>query len=88
MAKTKPASPCTRLVVADAGPLIHLDELSALDVLSDYAEIFVPDAVWLEVQHHRPQALQRTFVNLHRQPPPPASAKINAITDRKSKNYV
>ena len=32
-------------VVADAGPLIHLDELSALDVLADYREIWVPDEV-------------------------------------------
>lgn len=80
MAKTKPAPLRARLVVADAGPLIHLDELAALDVLSDYAEIFVPDAVWLEVQHHRPQALQRIFVNLVRQPAPPASTRINAIT--------
>jgi predicted nucleic acid-binding protein len=75
MAKTKPA-----LVVADAGPLIHLDELAALDVLSDYAEVFVPNAVWLEVQNHRPQALQQTSVNLVRQPSPPASARINAMT--------
>lgn len=75
MARTKPA-----LVVADAGPLMHLDELAALDVLSDYAEVFVPNAVWLEVQHHRPQALQHAIVKLVRQPPPPASARINAMT--------
>ena len=75
MAKTKPA-----LVVADAGPLIHLDELAALDVLSDYAAVFVPNAVWLEVQHHRPQALQQPIVQLIRQLPPPPSAKVNAMT--------
>ncbi len=75
MATTKPA-----LVVADAGPLIHLDELAALDVLSDYAAIFVPNAVWLEVQRHRPLALQQTGVKLIRQTPPPFSARINAIT--------
>lgn len=45
------------IVVADAGPLIHLDELSALDVLGDYSEILVPNAVWNEVARHRPQAL-------------------------------
>lgn len=45
------------VVVADAGPLIHLDELDALDVLSDYAAVFVPNAVWLEVPCHRPEAL-------------------------------
>ncbi len=52
------------VVVADAGLLIHLDELDALDVLSDYAAVFVPNAVWLEVQRHRPEALLRTKVNL------------------------
>ena len=46
------------LVVADAGVLIHLDELNALDVLSNYDAIFVPDAVWVEVLHHRPTAIK------------------------------
>ena len=67
------------VVVADAGPLIHLDELEALDVLSDYAAVFVPNAVWLEVQRHRPEALQRINVNLVRQLPPMPSARINAM---------
>ncbi len=54
------------LVVADAGPLIHLDELGALDVLSDYHQIFVADAVWQEVAHHRPQVLQYKGIQLVR----------------------
>ena len=33
------------LVVADAGVLIHLDELGALDILSDYDALYVPNAV-------------------------------------------
>lgn len=74
MATTRPV-----LVVADAGPLIHLDELDALDVLGDYAAVFVPDAVWLEVQHHRPQVLQQANVKLIRQLPPAPSARINAM---------
>lgn len=52
------------IVIADAGPLIHLDELDSLDILSDFGEIIVPDAVWHEVEHHRPQALQNTEVIL------------------------
>jgi len=68
------------LIVADAGPLIHLDELSALDVLRDYSSVLVPDAVWKEVHHHRPQALKQTNVKLLRQTAPPSSAKIKAIT--------
>jgi len=68
------------LVVADAGPLIHLDELDSLDVLSDYAAVLVPNAVWLEVLSHRPQALQSSTVNLIRQLVPTPSAKIDALS--------
>lgn len=46
-----------RVVVCDAGPLIHLDELGSLSLLSDFGEILVPIAVWDEVARHRPQAL-------------------------------
>jgi len=51
-----------KLVVADAGPLIHLDELSVLDVLSEYAQVCVPDAVWQEVMNRRPNALGNSAV--------------------------
>jgi predicted nucleic acid-binding protein len=45
------------LVVCDAGPLIHLHEISALDLLADFGRVLVPDAVWSEVRRHRPAAL-------------------------------
>lgn len=45
-------------VVCDAGPLIHLDQLDSLDLLFDFASVLVPDAVWGEVAHHRPRALE------------------------------
>ncbi|WP_044413547.1 hypothetical protein [Thiomicrospira microaerophila] len=51
------------LVVADAGPIIHLDELGALDVVSDFQQILVAEAVWQEVEHHRPQALQNKAIH-------------------------
>ena len=54
------------LVVCDAGPLIHLDELGALDLLADFAEVLVPDAVWREVAQHRPGALTHSGVTLRR----------------------
>lgn len=54
------------LVVADAGPLIHLHELGALDLLSDYTSILVPPAVWDEVERHRPAALTTGVVRLER----------------------
>ncbi|MFZ2393300.1 hypothetical protein [Rhodoferax sp.] len=46
------------MVVADAGPLIHLDELNCLSLLADFSEVRVPEAVWAEVLQHRPQALE------------------------------
>ncbi len=45
------------LVIADAGPLIHLDELGCLDLLMDFPCVLLPDAVWCEVEQHRPTAL-------------------------------
>ena len=69
------------LVVADAGPLIHLHELAALDVLSDYVTVFVPNAVWLEVQQHRPEALLQANVKLVRRLPPALSPRINAMAE-------
>lgn len=50
------------MVVADAGPLIHLDELDCIGLLADFYVVHVPNAVWLEVERHRPQALQNAQV--------------------------
>lgn len=52
----------TEVVVADAGPLIHLDELGCIGLLADFPTVRVPETVWAEVMHHRPQALQCTEV--------------------------
>jgi hypothetical protein len=35
----------SRLVVLDAGPLIHLDELGALDLLADFGRCRIPPTV-------------------------------------------
>jgi hypothetical protein len=32
------------IVICDAGPLIHLDELGCLDLLADFRDVLVPDA--------------------------------------------
>ena len=40
-------------VVIDAGPLIHLDELECLDLLSDYSSLVTTDIVSDEAQRHR-----------------------------------
>jgi len=63
---TAPADPIDRIIVADAGPLIHLDELQCLGLLADFAEVRVPDAVWREVDQHRPAALGFAGIRLVR----------------------
>jgi len=64
------------LVVCDAAPLIHLDEVGCLDLLADFSEVLVPDAVWQEVQRLRPSARAQAAVTLLRvsplAPEPPA----------------
>ena len=57
------------VAVCDAGPLIHLDELDALDLLEGFTSTLVPDAVWREVDQHRPQALHKPGMTLQRKPP-------------------
>ncbi len=42
------------IVVLDAGPLIHLDELCCLDVLRGLGPLVAPEQVWCEAQVHRP----------------------------------
>jgi predicted nucleic acid-binding protein len=59
----------TLLVVCDAGPLIHLDQLDCLDLLADFSRIVVPDVVWREVEHHRSTALDQKTIHLERLKP-------------------
>ncbi|MFO1429399.1 MAG: DNA-binding protein [Candidatus Competibacteraceae bacterium] len=68
-----------QIVVCDAGPLIHLDELSCLELLNDFAEVIVPDTVWQEVEQHRPRALYQTKLILHRRNCALPNAEINAL---------
>jgi predicted nucleic acid-binding protein len=42
------------VVVADAGPLIHLDELGCLDLLADFSSVHTTKLVWQEVRRQRP----------------------------------
>jgi predicted nucleic acid-binding protein len=66
----------TPLVVCDAGPLIHLDELGCMDLLADFSEVLVPEAVFAEVLKHRPGALDHNALPFRRvrpsAPEPPA----------------
>lgn len=68
------------LVVCDAGPLIHLDEVDCLDLLSDFSEVLVPEAVWLEVLRHRHMALSGRAVTLRRvRPTTPEPPELEAL---------
>ena len=58
MAKTE-----SQVVVCDAGPLIHLDELGCLDLLQDLGKILLPHEVWMEVTGHRSQLTIRDLPN-------------------------
>jgi predicted nucleic acid-binding protein len=66
-------------VVLDAGPLIHLAELDALDVLCDFSLLLVPEAVWFEVERHFPEALLTEQVNLKRVKAPRPSPTLVAL---------
>jgi predicted nucleic acid-binding protein len=55
-------------VICDAGPFIHLDELSCLDLFADFEEIVLPLVVEKEIFDHRPSALQDQDFNINRSP--------------------
>lgn len=78
MEKTDPTPP---LVICDAGPLIHLDELGCLDLLAEFKSIIVPDAVCAEVERHRPAALSHPQISLRRiNATQPVSREFSALT--------
>jgi predicted nucleic acid-binding protein len=68
------------VVIADAGPIIHLDELNSLDLLADFAKVIIPETVWNEVEQHRPQALIGSEVKFIRQCAVHFSAQVDALT--------
>jgi predicted nucleic acid-binding protein len=79
-------TPSEQIVVCDAGPLIHLDEVACLDLLSDFSLVLVPEIVWQEVAIHRPAALYYDAVAFERLPQgkfelPPALEHLYAAFD-------
>ena len=67
MASIKSVSPASPIaVVCDAGPLIHLDEISCLDLLADFQAVQVVDQVWEEVLSHRPSALASASLKINK----------------------
>lgn len=78
MEKTDTSVP---IIICDAGPLIHLDELGGLDLLAEFKSIIVPDAVCSEVERHRPAVFSNPQVSFSRtNPTKPAPAKLSALT--------
>jgi len=61
--------PARQIVVCDAGPLIHLDEVGCVELLADFPQVLVPEAVWDEVAKHRPNALTQSTVHFHKVTP-------------------
>ena len=57
------------VVICDAGPIIHLDQLACADLLVDFPRVVVPEVVWQEVTRHRPDALTREGVPFERTTP-------------------
>lgn len=57
------------LFICDAGPLIHLDELDSLDLLSETAPILVPHTVWIETLKHRPLLFSTKSIHFKRVSP-------------------
>ena len=76
MGKTEP------VVIADAGPVIHLDELGCLNLLADFGSVIIPEAVYQEVERHRPLTLASASVGdwLVRQSPRQSSPIVKALT--------
>lgn len=66
MVGNEPTSP---VIVCDAGPLIHLDEVGCVELLADFPRALVPLAVWDEVVKHRPGALAHSTVRFQKVTP-------------------
>ncbi len=56
------------VVICDAGPLIHLDELECISLLSDFRQVLAPEQVWDEVALHRPNLAEQLISTIERVP--------------------
>jgi predicted nucleic acid-binding protein len=67
-------------VVCDAGPVIHLHELEALDLLSGYQPLMIPTTVSVEITQHRMIAFSDFRFTIVADPQPaPALREIQRI---------
>ena len=58
------------LVIADAGPIIHLHEISALEVLRDFNRVLITDKVWKEILKHCSPILEQLPIDIVPNPAP------------------
>lgn len=70
-----------KTVILDAGPLIHLDELGCLILLTDFQELIVPSAVWEEVDRHRPSALHSDTISFIKSQPAQITAAFQTLCE-------
>lgn len=56
------------IVICDAGPVIHLDELECLGLLGDFQQVFLPFTVWKEIGKYRPKSINRQDLPLLKSP--------------------
>jgi predicted nucleic acid-binding protein len=78
VAGNEPAPP---VIVCDAGPLIHLDEVGCVELLTDFPQVLVPNAVWDEVAKHRPSAFMHGTVRFQKVTPDKAlSAELDVLS--------
>ena len=47
-----------KVAVCDTGPIIHLDELVSLDLISGFHPLIIPKTVQKEIARHRPKIFQ------------------------------
>ena len=66
------------LVVVDAGPIIHLDELDALDALRGFDKVLVTQTVWEEISRHRSPDL--ASFPIRRVPDPETDALVEGLS--------
>lgn len=53
-------------VILDAGPVIHLEEINCLPLLTDFKNLMLPDTVWREVEYHRPSVFKHKDINFEK----------------------
>ncbi|TLD39971.1 MAG: hypothetical protein JETT_3766 [Candidatus Jettenia ecosi] len=53
-------------VILDAGPIIHLEEIDSLYLLTDFERLIIPDAVWREVEYHSPSVFKYRDINFEK----------------------